>query len=165
MISRKYIMVIIISNTHRPLEERRGKIYYCNYITRKQKEQCEDGLYLSALSSTYDTQWYDRNWNFKCRKVANYFDYCSWSEYLNELDDPLHAECDTNHFINGIESYFVAGRNDRRYRIRCCKSNHIKLTECSSTAFINEYRGVINYEVPEGRIIQKLESYHKNEEE
>ena len=120
---------------------------------------------MSSIKSTYDLTLYDRNWSFQCKKVANHFDYCYWTDYLNQLDQALHAQCEPGNFITGIQSYHVDGYNDRRFRIRCCRSDRIKLKECKLTAVINNYRAYMDYEVSDGYIMQKLESIHNNIEE
>ena len=117
------------------------------------------------MTSSYDSNSYDRNWNYECQKVVNYFDYCYWTGYLNDFDQPLHAQCKQNHYINGIESAHSDLYRDRRFRIHCCYSKNIKLKECQKTELINKYRETIQYTAPEEYILHKLESTHDNVEE
>ncbi len=144
---------------------RRWKIHKCRFIRRKLTKQCENGELISGMSSSFISNLHDRHWNYECKKVANHFEHCYWTDYLNDLDKPLHAQCREKHFINGIESAFSDGYRDRRFRIHCCSSGNIELKECIQTELINNYHDQIQYIIPDKHILHKLESTHSNFEE
>ncbi len=142
-------------------------MHYCSYLSRKQKFECKNGEAITRIESTYDgnERILDRDWNFYCSVITSMEPSCYWTGYVNDPDLQLHARCQENYYIAGIESYAIAELWDRRYNVKCCRTDDVKTIDCSTTdEYINGYRGNINYELY-GRIFVGMESIHGNKEE
>ncbi len=142
---------------------------YCSYLSRKQKFECGRAEAITRIESTYDgnERINDRDWNFYCTAITTRITQtrCYWTGYVNDPDLQLHARCQENYYIFGIESYSIAELWDRRYNFKCCETNGVKTIDCSTTdEYINGYRGNINYEL-HGRVFVGMESIHGNKEE
>ena len=93
-------------------------------------QNCYDGalnVQCNSRSAFYRVRSYhkncreDRIWQWYCRTIAkNSFSYCIWYWYQNDWDQPLMFRCPANYVMTGVYSYHDNGKEDRRWRFKCC---------------------------------------------
>ena len=53
---------------------------------------------------------------------------CVWSDYINNYDqENVRYECGRNQVVNGFQSEHSSGREDRRWKVRCCGVSMMRL--------------------------------------
>lgn len=67
--------------------------------------------------------------------------------------------------MNGIQSYHDNGREDRRFKIRCCRAPNKKTHECFITAYLNNWDRFFDYSAPSGYVFAGTVSVHDNGKE
>ena len=143
-------------------------MYYCSYLSRKQKSECGNGEAINDIQSTYDSsdRVKDRDWKFSCTKITDKESNCYWTGYSNDPDSLLHISCLNNYYMTGVESYSIDEAWDRRFKIKCCTAEDVKITQCSGVSNdINELQKSINQHVRDGSVYVGMESKHDNGKE
>merc|ERR1712121_153850 len=83
---------------------------------------CRNGQHIRRLRSYHDNHREDRRWQADCGDIANVKadQSCVWSGYVNGWDEMLTYACPSGRVLTGMDSYHDNGREDRRFRFRCC---------------------------------------------
>ena len=133
----------------------------------KRQFECNDGEGIYKFEGTFHESKLDRTWTWGCRKVTDSFDHCYWTDYLNGLDQHLNGNCPSQYLLNGVGSYFDSHAKDRKWKIRCCKSDKIAIDYCGPSKINDHYaREKIEYVTEdELSIVSGLESDHDNGKE
>ena len=137
----------------------------------------QNGEALSHVKSKYAGKRRDRYWKWSCTKVLTIpTTNCSWTGYLNNWDKPLLHHCPEDFVMSGISSLHQNNKEDRRWKVKCCRAEGYQTESCSLTPYINEFRGEIDFEagrdfeshldeIEEERAFTGLHSYHDNKQE
>ena len=123
-----------------------------------------DGVY--QVESVYSHGARDRRWTWHCRNLKKSGSTrCAETDYVNAFDEPLYFMCGKDQYIGGVWSYHDNGREDRRWKIRCCSLSGLKILSCQLTGYVNSFRQPLNYRVGYKEVITGVYSYHDNGQE
>ena len=118
---------------------------------------------LHGVQSYHDNGREDRRWHFMCRNVVSVpFSHCYWTGYENGWDAPLLFQCGVNYVMTGVSSYHDNGREDRRWRFKCCRANGHYTKSCGLTGFINNWDAYMNHYARHNTVFTGLFSFHDN---
>jgi len=131
---------------------------------------------ITGLYSVHDNKKEDRRWKFAY--VNTYREgnsrYASgmtcmpqeWTTWMNAWDGALNFNCPTNHMLNSIASYHDNRREDRQWKLKCCKAGGFSVQQQEWTGYLNSWDGILNYRCPEtDQAIIGLSSDHDNRRE
>ncbi|XP_078524317.1 hemagglutinin/amebocyte aggregation factor-like isoform X1 [Lissotriton helveticus] len=107
----------------------------------------------------------DRVWDFTCKKTFSATPSCQWSPYVNEFDKELTYSCPFGSAVSGFDSYHENWYEDRRWKIYCCSENSNIDHDCQWTDYVNDFAAYMRWQVPTGRYIVGVSSYHENHKE
>jgi len=139
---------------------------WVNNWDNKLNFQCPDGEHIYRMKSYHDNGKEDRRWEFFCRKgYVGTDSECSWSGEVNNWDKVLDYTCPNNGIVTGLESRHDNGKEDRRWKVRCCKLAVKKGTSCYTTGYINDWDRQMDHRVNAGQAIVGLYSHHDNGKE
>ncbi len=156
-------------------EEESGKrsVKWDNELGRPLKVECDTdkGEALVQMKSKYIKKEGDRQFKWECREVtenkASLTD-CEWSKEVNKWNGPISFICPTNKIMTGIRSKNHESKNDRKWKVKCCKANGHITKSCGISKKLNSYHGNVDYETShDGRKssvfvgIQSLENLRK----
>ena len=123
------------------------QVSYQNNFDGPLNVQCREsnGEAINRMQSIYSTGHRDRRFRFSCVKVAaTPAKHCQWYNDINEFDQPLVFTCPSDYYMNGIKSYHNNGKEDRRWSIKCCRSDGYRTESCELTDYINDFRATID---------------------
>ncbi|GFO09206.1 hemagglutinin/amebocyte aggregation factor [Plakobranchus ocellatus] len=125
---------------------------------------CNGNQVLKSVYSVHSNGAEDRRWRFTCAAAPNGASpsNCYWTDYVNTWDQPISFMCNSDYVISGLQSYHSNGAEDRRFKFKCCKHEGYKAYSCSITSYLNSWDRVLNYNVPNGRVIVGTASEHSN---
>ncbi|XP_074648422.1 uncharacterized protein LOC141903932 [Tubulanus polymorphus] len=111
-------------------------------------------------------QWFnndreDRLFDMNCRPGYVGTD-CSWTGYLNDGDRVVSFVCPHNGIVTGFKSYHDNEKEDRRWKLRCCKLVTKPGLSCYWTDF---WDNQIDYRFPAGQAMVGMYSKHDNGKE
>ncbi|XP_053389280.1 hemagglutinin/amebocyte aggregation factor-like isoform X2 [Mercenaria mercenaria] len=118
---------------------------------------------ISSIYSVHHDGFEDRRFRIHCGDVPGVRgrrkceDSTNWE---NDLDGLLAFQCRSNMYIVGMQSEHRNGREDRRWKFHCCGFNDFHLYDCEFTELTNNYDGVQDFTVPEGKVIKGVISIH-----
>jgi len=130
--------------------------------------ECPIGEHIYYLMSQHSNSKEDRRWGFDCRK-GSVSDDCAWTAWMNDpnaqnhQDNNMERKCSGGGVVAGIRGAHVSGKEDRRWKIKCCKSNTKRLKSCSWTAYLNEFDGLMDWDVNPDRIINGIRGEFKKQ--
>lgn len=109
----------------------------------------------------------DRIWKWYCRTMtkSGYSLSCYWTGYQNYWDEPLLFKCPANYIIGGVRSYHDNGREDRRWKFKCCRATHHYTRNCKISGYVNSWDGDMDYSTSSGYAFVGAFSYHDNGKE
>ena len=124
-----------------------------------------EGMY--KVSSVHSNHHEDRTWNWECRNVVGhgYSTGCHQTDYVNDWDMPMFFMCPANTYITVVDSYHDNGREDRRWKFRCCGVQGHVTTSCRHTGYLNDWDGPLNFQADSDELITGVYSYHDNGKE
>ena len=126
---------------------------------------CFPGHAFYAVKSDYDNNSKDRDLQFSCKNLNAALYPCHWTNYVNDLEQPVIFQCPANYVAAGEDSYFSSYAGDRMWRFRCCRADGYHTRNCALTDYINDWNGVMNYQAPNGKFLVGFHSYHDNSKE
>jgi len=127
------------------------------------KFECGDGKAIGYMRSTHDNKKEDRIWHFGCKSIGS-AGSCCFSGEVNEYDKPVEFKCPDNQVLSGISSKHDNRKEDRVWKFQCC-DNKVKLSQCISTGFINNYDEELKLSLSGSKVIHGVYSYHDNKKE
>jgi len=78
--------------------------------------------FIAGIRSYHNNGREDRVFSFRCAAFNGAITGdCTWTPYVNEWDSYYDFECGSGYAINGMASYHDNGREDRRWKYRCCR--------------------------------------------
>merc|ERR1712025_900323 len=104
-------------------------------------------------------------WQVICGKHAPYMAAtvsCYWTGFLNNWEEPLLFNCPNDRVITGMQSYHNNGKEDRRFRVRCCGVSGKKAYNCQWSSYANNWEQAMDYSVPDTKVMTGVFSYHDN---
>ncbi|XP_013791404.1 hemagglutinin/amebocyte aggregation factor [Limulus polyphemus] len=128
--------------------------------------QCQLKDSIKTISSIHSNHHEDRRWNFGCERTLR-DPSCYFTNYVNDWDKLLHFTCKSGEAIAGFNSYHDNRREDRRWKIYCCKDKN-KCTDyrtCAWTGYVNSWDGDLHYTVPKDYVLTGVISEHDNHRE
>jgi len=123
---------------------------------------------VTGLYSVHNNKREDRIWKFYYGKTSYSNVACTqqkWTNYINDWDGPLSFYCPTNHAINGFKSVHDNRREDRRWKIGCCKVNGATLIDVGITDYLNEWDRPLDFTCGDDEVLVGLDSVHDNKKE
>ena len=152
------------------------KISYQNHGDKPLKVECNQkkGMAINRIQSIYDAKKKDRRFRFSCTQVAHTPPkHCQWYNDINGWDQPLIFTCPADYYMTGIKSYHNNKKEDRRWSIKCCRSDGYRTESCELTDYINDFRETIDNEAElsickndeERAFFTGFYSYHSNKQE
>lgn len=144
---------------------------YDNDWDRPLSVTCGSRKSINRIYSTHDNGKEDRRWDIECSNlpgVASLLrlrETCSWtSHYVNDWDYPFNYNCPHNGYITGMYSVHDNGKEDRRWKFRCCSLQSHHTQDCLSK-MANEWDQQMNFRVPYSYVLTGVFSYHSNSKE
>ncbi|XP_022235829.1 hemagglutinin/amebocyte aggregation factor-like, partial [Limulus polyphemus] len=124
--------------------------------------QCQQKYSIKTISSIHDNYHEDRRWHFDCEKTFQ-DPSCYFTNYVNDWDGLIHFTCSNGEAIAGFNSYHDNHREDRRWKIYCCKEKNKCSKACTWTRYVNDWDGHLHYTVPNGYVLRGVISEHDND--
>lgn len=119
--------------------------------------------------NNYNHEHRDRTYNFKCKDIARETDNnCYTTDYLNDYDRRVDFQCKHGEFIGGIISDHNNDKEDRIWKVKCCKNPEVSLFHCEKSHYANSWREWFRFELTdatEDRFITGIESDHWDNQE
>jgi len=90
-----------------------------------------------------------------------------WSGYINSWDGRMDYRCWANGAISGLISVHDNGREDRRWKVRCCNLGNGGKYQVKSyrTQYVNNWDGGMNFRCPSNEVLVGIYSHHDNHRE
>lgn len=86
---------------------------------------CSYKYFITDWNSYHDNGKEDRRYRFRCGRYSGTESTsssdCYWTPYVNDFDGSLSYVCGDGQAINGVASYHDNGKEDRRFKFRCCR--------------------------------------------
>jgi len=137
---------------------------YQNYWDKELTFDAGQDRMLTGLYSYHDNGREDRRWRFWTGSVPGV--QCvskQWSTWKNNWDGELSFSCGSNQVLSGIWSKHDNGKEDRRWRFRCCEvSDNIELINIRKTHDLNDWDDILNFRCGSSEVLLGLESHHHN---
>ena len=134
---------------------------YLNELDKPVKKDCNKGEGIYKIQSEFHGKYYDRRWNFECRKVVqnNSQITCTKTEsYVNDLNGPIVFSCGDNQYMAGVESYRENSKEDRRWKFTCCSASNYKISDCRLSENANKLGQVMDFQAGDGEVIIGVDS-------
>jgi len=140
---------------------------WINEVDQRANFTCPQGQMLYHIMSEHVNSAEDRRWDFGCRNlhIQGDIEQCLWSGFVNEVDMPLNYACEGEGFVTGIDSIHYNSAEDRRFNFYCCSVRGAVVHGCYFTGWENTFDGLLDYLVPNKRILHGIESVHANSAE
>ncbi|XP_074647818.1 uncharacterized protein LOC141903556 [Tubulanus polymorphus] len=125
--------------------------------------QCPNNQHIQWFKSRHDNGREDRLFDMNCRPGYVGTD-CSWTGYLNDWDRVVSFVCRKG-IVTGFHSYHDNGKEDRRWKLRCCKLVTKPGQSCYWTSYLANWDSQIDYSFPNGQAMVGMYSKHDNGKE
>jgi len=125
---------------------------------------------VTGFYSVHDNKREDRIWKFYHGRTSSSGKTvtCSdrkWSDWENQWDGPLSYVCPSNHAINAFRSVHDNGKEDRLWKIGCCKVTGARLVDVGLTSYLNSWDGVLDFTCEDDEVLIGMDSVHDNQKE
>ncbi|XP_078509571.1 hemagglutinin/amebocyte aggregation factor-like [Lissotriton helveticus] len=120
---------------------------------------------ISSIISQHHNTNEDRVWDFTCKYTFSGSTSCHWSPYVNNFDEEFTYTCPFGSVISGFDSYHDNRPQDRRWKVYCCIQKSDMTSDCQWTNYVNDFDAYFNWQVPNGRYLVGVSSYHSNNRE
>jgi len=122
---------------------------------------------ITGLYSRHSNRKEDRIWKFYYGSASGGVQCNSkyWTNYLNAWDRPLSFSCPANEAISGFYSTHHNRKEDRRWKIQCCKVTNAQLIEGGFTRYLNSWDGLLDYRCANDEVLVGVYSRHHNRKE
>jgi len=124
---------------------------------------CPSGKTVLQIQSIHTNSKEDRRWNWTCKTENVVSDSCWMTPFVNDWDGTLNWQCPGDHLLTGTYSVHNNGREDRRFKYRCCRlrAGCVK-SGCSLSDQLNDHDSRMNYYVQPGKELNGFWSSHHN---
>ncbi|XP_066275648.1 dermatopontin-like [Branchiostoma lanceolatum] len=110
--------------------------------------ECPESYALSAVGSRYCSATGDRAWNYSCTYMGlGQLGECYWSPFANDFGSVLWYQCPFNSLVTGFHSEYDATQKDRRWKLKCCRSDSSVLYNCQNSLPANTPTGELQFSV------------------
>ncbi|XP_056009464.1 uncharacterized protein LOC125680077 [Ostrea edulis] len=123
---------------------------------------CPQHQSISRVVSHHDNRREDRVFDLQCTTYTEKTENCSWTDFVNNFDQPLAFQCPNGAVLDGIGSYHDNHQEDRRFKFYCCEKPGMCLYNCFYSGWANKYDGDLDYTVPAGHVMRGMVSVHDN---
>ncbi|XP_019639770.1 PREDICTED: dermatopontin-like [Branchiostoma belcheri] len=96
--------------------------------------KCGPNYALTTIRSTYCSAPGDRAWKYSCTYMGLGHQECYWSPFVNDVGSVLFYQCPFNSIVTGFYSEFDASQNDRRWKVKCCRTEKSIIYNCQFEA-------------------------------
>ena len=122
----------------------------------------QDGM-ITGFESYHDNHREDRRWRFYSGVTHLTCDQGGWSGYKNSWDGKLSFSCPDRWVLNGVYSKHDNGKEDRRWKFKCCElPDNVFVKRHAYTKYTN-YDDHITWFCPKSNeAVVALTSYHSN---
>jgi len=122
---------------------------------------------ITGLYSKHNNRREDRIWKFYYGSASRGVQCNSkyWASYQNGWDSPLSFSCPANQAISGFQSTHHNHREDRRWKIQCCKVTNAQLIDMGFTGYLNSWDGLLDYKCADDEVLAGVYSVHNNHRE
>ncbi|XP_060556340.1 uncharacterized protein LOC132717005 [Ruditapes philippinarum] len=157
-------LVIVASIIHT------GSCTIVNSLDRPLQYECRyENQFIAQITSVHHNRQEDRVFDMSCRDfpcdVSDLTPTCTWTEYINDWDEPIVYQCSGNRYIGGFQSYHSNRQEDRRWKVKCCGMPGVQLSNCHYTSWTNNYDGQQYFNAGTSRVTKGLVSIHSNRRE
>jgi len=123
---------------------------------------------VTGFYSKHDSHREDRIWKFdhgsSSKGVGCSSNY--WTEdYVNTWDSQLSFSCEENEAISGFQSKHDNGREDRIWKVQCCRVTNAQLQDMGLTSYLNNWDGELDFTCADDEVLIGLYSVHSNHHE
>lgn len=140
----------------------RGRIL--NDYDQRFKYSCPKGSVISQIGSVHSNRAEDRIWSVECNKRVSSSSHTGWTYYVNDFDAKMNFQCHNSGVISGIGGYHSNKKEDRRFQFQCTYLGSKRVTNCSWSRY-SAWDAKWTYNVPSGRYLVGVKSYHSNRKE
>lgn len=139
---------------------------YVNDWDRRMEWEAGPNRMVTGVYSVHNNHKDDRRWKFSHGVASGVTTSgCHWSSAVNDYDERLSFTCNRDHAICGFASWHDNHREDRRWKIQCCRVNGATLSDQGWTGYKNEWDHKLKYRCPSDDVVTGLYSYHSNSRE
>jgi len=120
---------------------------------------------VTGFYSEHNNHREDRRWKFYHGSASGVT--CSshsWTSYVNDWDAVFSFTCGANAAISGFQSEHDNRREDRRWKIQCCRTNKM-LRDMGLTGYLNNWDGVLDFTCADDEVLIGVYSVHDNHRE
>merc|ERR1712154_290413 len=129
---------------------------------------CPDAHVFSHWDSHWEDYYGDREWNMNCSNSLSQYEVeladCTWSDYIDQWQGYMEYACPEDGVVTGVYSEHDNSKEDRRWKLRCCREEGLVTHACAFTDFINGYGDDISYTVPAEHVIAGFTSLFDKED-
>ncbi|XP_078588770.1 dermatopontin-like [Branchiostoma floridae x Branchiostoma japonicum] len=123
--------------------------------------ECAKNQVISSVTSSYCSSPSDRAWAFGCKVLTGEnleLNECFWSPFINDFGGIMAFQCPFNSLITGFYSTFRDDKNDRRWKVKCCRPGSYLAYNCLTTIASNEWNDDLNFSSPSGYFMRGIHS-------
>ena len=125
----------------------------------------QDGM-ITGFDSYHNHHREDRRWKFYFGSTDLRCVQGNWSGYKNSWDGDLSFSCPDRAVLNGVTSTHDNGREDRRWKFRCCELPDNVSVDRHGYSDYTHYDDPIAWFCPKSNeAVVALTSYHSNDNE
>ena len=142
---------LVQSNHQLDVEEsKKDSVRWDNSLNRPLKVECniEKGEAIVKIRSKFSKKDGDRQFKWECQDVtegAVPLTDCEWSKEVNKWNGPISYVCPADQVMAGVKSKNHESKDDRKWKVKCCKAHGHITKSCRISERLNSYRGDINY--------------------
>jgi len=120
---------------------------------------------ITGFFSVHDNRMEDRRWKFLSGSARGV--HCQpqrWTDWKNDWEGVLNFHCPAQQVLYGVESYHDNGKQDRRWKFKCCRvSSNVSLQKKRLTGSINDWDENLQWWCSKSdEVVVSLYSYHSN---
>lgn len=121
---------------------------------------------INYIQSTHDDGKEDRLWQFGCGIYTEWQTSDSYWTRISDYDNEINKSCNDG-FICGFSSFHNNGKEDRRWRFKCCNQEEYGTTraDTSGTVGPNTWDDPVNVDLDYPKYISGVYSVHDNGKE
>lgn len=133
---------------------------------------------LTGVESSHDNGREDRKWKFYTTEADGLtcsagswtagFNRGANDKWANDWDGPLDFKCPTNSALTAVNSNHDNGKEDRRWRFKCCditSGGKFSIQSVHTTGWLNRFDEKLDAKCNPNSVLVGLKSFHANHQE
>jgi len=120
---------------------------------------------ITGIHSVHDNLKEDRRFGFYSMAASGFS--CTprrWTGFVNGLDKQFVFQCPANHVMDGVYAVHDNGKEDRRFKFRCCKLSNASLRK-GALQNANDWDKPFDFRCKNGWVLTAIRSKHDNGKE